>query len=49
MIGCITIDTTDSPRARAFYDALLAEIGVMRLMESGSRSARSRCISGAFL
>ena len=37
MIGYITIGTNDLPRAAAFYDALLAEIGIKRLMEFGSR------------
>jgi len=34
MIGYITRGTNDLPRAAAFYDALLAEIGVGRYMES---------------
>ncbi len=36
MIGYITLGTNDLPRAAAFYDALLAEIGVTRLMDLGS-------------
>ena len=37
MIGYVVLGTNDLPRATAFYDALLAEIGVGRLMEFGSR------------
>jgi catechol 2,3-dioxygenase-like lactoylglutathione lyase family enzyme len=37
MIGYVTLGTNDLPRARAFYDALLAEIGGKRLMEFGER------------
>jgi catechol 2,3-dioxygenase-like lactoylglutathione lyase family enzyme len=33
MIGYVTFGTNDLPRAAAFYDALLAEIGAKRLME----------------
>jgi len=33
MIGYVTLGTNDLPRAMAFYDALLAEIGARRLME----------------
>jgi predicted lactoylglutathione lyase len=33
MIGYVTFGTNDLPRATAFYDALLAEIGAKRLME----------------
>jgi len=33
MIGYVTLGTNDLPRAAAFYDALLAEIGIGRLME----------------
>jgi catechol 2,3-dioxygenase-like lactoylglutathione lyase family enzyme len=33
MIGYVTLGTDDLERARAFYDALLAEIGAKRLME----------------
>ena len=33
MIGYATVGTNDLDRARAFYDALLAEIGARRLME----------------
>ncbi len=35
MIGYVTLGTNDLPRAAAFYDALLAEIGAKRLMEYG--------------
>ena len=34
MIGYVTLGTNDLPRAAAFYDALLAEIGAGRFMES---------------
>ena len=33
MIGYVTLGTDDIPRAAAFYDALLAEIGAGRMME----------------
>ncbi|MFC4249909.1 VOC family protein [Sinimarinibacterium flocculans] len=33
MIGYVTIGTNDMPRAAAFYDALLAELGAKRMME----------------
>jgi len=33
MIGYVTLGTNDLDRARAFYDALLAELGARRLME----------------
>lgn len=34
MIGYVTLGCNDIPRAAAFYDALLAELGAKRLMES---------------
>ena len=34
MIGYVTLGTNDLPRATAFYDALLAEIGAKRLWET---------------
>jgi len=34
MIGYVTLGTNDLPRAAAFYDVLLAEIGAKRMMES---------------
>lgn len=37
MIGYITLGTNDLDRAREFYDALLAEMGVRRLMAFGDR------------
>jgi len=37
MIGYVTLGTNDLPRAKAFYDALLAEIGISRLMAIGDR------------
>ncbi|HEX8364303.1 MAG TPA: VOC family protein [Allosphingosinicella sp.] len=33
MIGYVTLGTNDIDRARAFYDALLAELGAKRLMQ----------------
>lgn len=33
MIGYVTLGTNDLPRAAAFYDALLAELGGKRIME----------------
>jgi len=35
MIGYATLGTNDLPRAAAFYDALLAEIGAKRLWDFG--------------
>src|ERR1700761_9637715 len=32
MIGYVTVGTNDLPRAAAFYDALLAELGARRMM-----------------
>lgn len=37
MIGYVTLGTNDLPRATAFYDALLGEIGIKRIMEFGGR------------
>jgi predicted lactoylglutathione lyase len=34
MIGYITLGTNDLPRAAAFYDALLGELGAKRTMEN---------------
>ena len=36
MIGYVTLGTDDIARAAKFYDALLAEIGAKRFMESES-------------
>jgi catechol 2,3-dioxygenase-like lactoylglutathione lyase family enzyme len=33
MIGYVTLGTNDLPRAAAFYDSLLAEVGARRLWE----------------
>jgi catechol 2,3-dioxygenase-like lactoylglutathione lyase family enzyme len=33
MIGYVTVGTNDLPRAAAFYDALLGELGAKRFME----------------
>jgi predicted lactoylglutathione lyase len=35
MIGYVTLGTNDLPRAAAFYDTLLAEIGAKRQMDFG--------------
>ncbi len=35
MIGYVTLGTNDLPRAAAFYDALLAEVGAKRIMDVG--------------
>ncbi len=37
MIGYVTLGSNDLPRAKAFYDTLLAEIGIQRIMEFGGR------------
>lgn len=37
MIGYVILGTNDLPRAAAFYDTLLAQIGVTRMMEFGDR------------
>ncbi|HEY1091181.1 MAG TPA: VOC family protein [Burkholderiaceae bacterium] len=39
MIGYAMLGTNDLPRASAFYDALLAEIGAKRLMDFGKSIA----------
>ncbi len=36
MIGYVTLGTNDLPRAAAFYDALLAELGAKRIMDFGT-------------
>ena len=35
MIGYVTIGTNDIAKARAYYDALLGELGAKRMMEFG--------------
>lgn len=37
MIGYVVLGTNDLPRAAAFYDELLAPMGVARMMEFGER------------
>ncbi len=37
MIGYVVLGTNDLPRATAFYDTLLAEMGAKRLMQFGDR------------
>lgn len=39
MIGYVTLGTNDLNRARSFYDALLTEMGVRRMMEFGDRGS----------
>lgn len=39
MIGYVTLGTNDLDRARAFYDALLAPLGIRRIMEFGPRGS----------
>jgi predicted lactoylglutathione lyase len=39
MIGYVTLGTNDLARARAFYDALLGEVGIGRIMEMGERGS----------
>jgi catechol 2,3-dioxygenase-like lactoylglutathione lyase family enzyme len=39
MIGYVTLGTNDLPRALAFYDALLGELGAKRLWDSPQGSA----------
>jgi catechol 2,3-dioxygenase-like lactoylglutathione lyase family enzyme len=34
MIGYVTLGTNDLPKAAAFYDALLAELGAKRIMQN---------------
>ena len=34
MIGYVTLGTNDLPRAAAFYDALLSDLGAKRMMEN---------------
>jgi catechol 2,3-dioxygenase-like lactoylglutathione lyase family enzyme len=36
MIGYITLGTNDFPRAAAFYDALMGEVGAKRIMDFGT-------------
>jgi catechol 2,3-dioxygenase-like lactoylglutathione lyase family enzyme len=36
MIGYVTLGTNDLPRAAAFYDALLAPLGISRIMDMGT-------------
>jgi catechol 2,3-dioxygenase-like lactoylglutathione lyase family enzyme len=36
MIGYVMLGTNDLPRATAFYDALLAELGASRIMDFGT-------------
>jgi predicted lactoylglutathione lyase len=37
MIGYVTLGTNDLPRATAFYDALLGEVGIKRIMDFSPR------------
>ena len=47
MIGYLTMGTNDLPRAAAFYDALLAEVGAQRMMEEDNFVAWTAGDSGA--
>jgi catechol 2,3-dioxygenase-like lactoylglutathione lyase family enzyme len=38
MIGYVTLGSDDMPRARAFYDELLATVGAKRIMEFGEEA-----------
>ena len=49
MIGYVTLGTNDITRAAAFYDALLAELGATRWMESERFVAWSTSPDGAAL
>ncbi|MBM4218853.1 MAG: hypothetical protein FJ171_04290 [Gammaproteobacteria bacterium] len=40
MIGYVILGTNNIARARSFYDALLAEMGVTRMMEFGAPGLR---------
>lgn len=40
MIGYVTLGTNDLPRACAFYDALLGQLGAKRIMEGDRFVAR---------
>ena len=42
MIGYVTLGSNDLPRAFAFYDALLAELGATRTFDSEGFVAWSR-------
>ncbi len=47
MIGYVMVGTNDIKRAGAFYDALLADLGAKRMMESESFIAWSASQAGA--
>lgn len=49
MIGYVTLGTNDLEKAAAFYDALLAELGGKRMMESDSFIAWITDANGAGL
>ena len=49
MIGYVTLGTNDLARARAFYDALLAEVGIGRLMEFPRGTAWGRSMTAPSL
>jgi predicted lactoylglutathione lyase len=48
MIGYVTVGTNDMPRAAAFYDALLGELGAKRMMEFDNGIAWSNGQGTAF-
>ena len=49
MLGYVTLGTNDLPRAAAFYDALLAEIGAKRLMDYGRGYSYGESMAKPFL
>jgi len=49
VIGYVTLGTNDLPRAAAFYDTLLAEIGAKRMMDFGRGYAWGRSMEQPML
>ena len=49
MIGYVTIGTNDMPRALAFWDALLGEVGGRRAIDFGPRGALYAAAPGPML
>lgn len=47
MIGYATLGTNDMPRALAFYDALLGDVGIKRMMDLGERGCLYAASPGA--
>jgi catechol 2,3-dioxygenase-like lactoylglutathione lyase family enzyme len=46
MVGYVTLGTNDLPRAAAFYDALLGELGAKQVMNDGRIAIWARDTSG---